>query len=62
LDGRDMNILWHFVSKTIHIRRVGQVQDQQMLELQYPYCRDSLLSHLIEAVVNHQSFEQLHTT
>jgi hypothetical protein len=33
-----------------------------MLELLHSYCRDSLLTHLKEAVVNHVNFEQFHPT
>jgi hypothetical protein len=33
VDGTYVNTLWEFLSKAIHIRRVGQIQDQHILEL-----------------------------
>jgi hypothetical protein len=41
VDGTDVNTFWEFLSKAIHIRHVGQIQDQHILELLYPYCHDS---------------------
>jgi hypothetical protein len=50
VDGADVNTLWDFLSKAVHIRRVGQVQDQHMLELLHHYCRDSLLTQVVESL------------
>jgi hypothetical protein len=37
VDGTEVNLVWDFLFKAIHARRVSQTKDQLILQLLYPY-------------------------
>jgi hypothetical protein len=60
VDGTDVNRLCDFLLKILHIRQVGQMSDQTVFEIMYPYCRGELLAFVTNALTVRESFEHFH--
>jgi len=60
VDGNDAQALCEFLSKVIHISKVGQFKVPILYELLYPYCRGTLLECLGQDLTNRESFDLFH--
>ena len=50
VNGTDVNLLCDFLLKVLRIRQVGQMADQAIYEITYPYCRSELIALVTNAV------------
>jgi hypothetical protein len=60
VDGTDVKLLCDFLLKVLKIRQVGQMPDQTIYEVMYPYCRGELLAFVTNALTATESFEKFH--
>jgi hypothetical protein len=60
VDGTDVNRLCDFLLKILKIRQVGQMPDQTIFEIMYPYCRGELLAFVTNTLTVRESFEHFH--
>jgi hypothetical protein len=57
VNGTDVNLLCDFLLKVHKIRQVGQLSDQTIYEVMYPYCRGELLAFVTNIITTRESFE-----
>ena len=60
VDGTDVNLLCDFLLKVLKMRQVGQLPDQTIYEVMYPYCRGELLAFMSSTITARESFENFH--
>jgi hypothetical protein len=60
VDGTDVKLLCDFLLKVLKIRQVGQLPDQTIFQVMYPYCRGELLAFVTNIITARESFENFH--
>ena len=60
VDGTDVNLLCDFLLKVLKIRQVGQLPDQTIYEVMYPYCRGELLAFMTSTITATENLENFH--
>jgi hypothetical protein len=60
VEGTDVNLLCDFLLKVFKIRQVGQLSDQTIYEVMYPYRRGELLAFVTNIITTRESFESFH--
>jgi hypothetical protein len=60
IDGSDVNALWEFLLRVIHMNQVGQLTMPGNYEILYPYCRGEVLHLLLQAMSVGVSFYVFH--
>jgi hypothetical protein len=60
VDGFEVKALFQFLQKVIGIRTVLNVTDSVLLQVIYPYCRNTLNTRIQYTLCNGWSFNQLH--